>query len=104
MRPMTQRPRIDLDGVALNDEKNPDMIVAIFRYRTTDGLLMLIPESADVLVPWAAVESAALDLKDGMLRVALFEDYVRAQNWLRGARRLVGRWLDRYTMSGATPG
>ena len=96
---MSNRPRIDLDGVALNDENNPHMVVAIFRYRTTDGLLMLIPESADVLVPWNAVESASLDLKDGHLRVTLAESWVATQNWLRGARRLVGRWMDRYTMA-----
>lgn len=95
---MTTRPRIDLDGVPLSDETNPHMVVAVFRYRTTDGLLLLIPESADVLVPWSAVESASLDLADGAVRISCKEEYVRSQNWLRGARRLTGRWLDRYTM------
>lgn len=96
---MNARPRIDLDGVALQDEKNPDMVVAIFRYRTTEGLLMLIPESADVLVPWSAIEAARLDLAGGALEVRFKEGYVGAQNWLRGARVLTGRWMDRYTMS-----
>lgn len=100
---MNTRPRIDLDGVALADETNPHMVVAVFRYRTTDGLLLLIPESADVLVPWNAVDEAALDMKDGAVRIAFTESYVRSQNWLRGARRLTGRWMDRFTMSGTSP-
>ena len=95
---MNARPRIDLDGVALHDENNADMVVAIFRYRTTDGLVLLIPESADVTVPWTAVESANLDLISGHVRLGLAESYVKAENWLRGARVLTGRWLDRYTM------
>ena len=95
---MNTRPRIDLDGVPLSDETNPHMVVAVFRYRTTDGLLLLIPESADVLVPWSAIEDARLDLMNGQISVSLRADYVTAQNWVRGARRLVGRWLDRYTM------
>lgn len=96
---MTARPRIDLDGVDLTDLKNPDMVVAIFRYRTVEGLLMLIPESADVLVEWRHVEEASLDLKTGAVKIRLAADYVRTQNWLRGATTLVGRWLDRFTMN-----
>lgn len=95
---MNARPRIDLDGVALHDERNADMIVAIFRYRTTEGLLMLIPESADVLVPWNAIEGATLDLVTGAIEVRLSESYVTNENWVRGARVLSGKWLDRYTM------
>ena len=95
---MNARPRIDLDGVALQDEKNADMVVAIFRYRTKEGLVLLIPESADVTVPWSAVEEARLDFVSGQVVVRLAESYVRAENWLRGARVLTGRWLDRYTM------
>ena len=95
---MTARPRIDLDGVDLADLNNADMIVAIFRYRTVEGLLFLIPESADVLVEWRHVEEATLDLKGGQMKIRLAADYVRGQNWLRGATTLVGKWLDRYTM------
>ena len=95
---MNARPRIDLDGVALHDERNADMVVAIFRYRTKDGLVLLIPESADVTVPWPAVESANLDLGSGEVTVRFAETYVRTENWLRGARVLTGRWLDRYTL------
>lgn len=94
---MDARPRIDLDGVALTDEKNPHMVVAIFRYRTTEGLLLLIPESADVMVPWSEVVAADLDLKSGEVSLILSPAYVERENWLRGAERLKGRWLDRYT-------
>ncbi len=97
---MQARPRIDLEGVALSDERNPYMIIAIFRYRTTDGLLLLIPESADVLVSWSDVESAELDLRNGRVRVSFTESYVSGQNWLRGARTLVGEWTDRFKMGG----
>ena len=92
------RPRIDLDGVDLNDPANPHMVVAIFRYRTTDGLLLLIPESADVLVPWSEVDEATLDLAGGAVRLRFKPGYIAQQNWLRGATTLVGRWTDRFTM------
>ena len=97
---MKERPRIDLDGVSLADEQNPHMVVAIFRYRTTDGLILLIPESAEVLVPWAEVERADLDLRSGFLRLGLSASYVAGQNWLRGARLLTGQWTDRFVMPG----
>lgn len=90
------RPRIDLDGVALHAESDPHMVIAIFRHRSTDGLVLLIPESADVVVPWPDVKRASLDLASGDVRLELDADYVRGQNWLRGATTLVGRWMDRY--------
>ena len=96
---MQARPRIDLEGVHLQDERNAYMVVAIFRYRTTDGLLLLIPESADVLVPWENVTAAELDLVTGRVRVSFKPAYVASQNWLRGAVTLVGEWTDRYTMN-----
>lgn len=96
---MPARPRIDLDGVSLVDEKRPPMVVAIFRYRTSEGLVLLVPESADVLVPWAHVESAGVDLASGELHIGLRADYVERETWLRGARSLVGTWTDRFVMS-----
>jgi hypothetical protein len=89
------RPRIDLDGVSLADESAPQMVVAIFRYRTVEGLVLLVPESADVLVPWEHVEQAAVDLASGRVTLRLAEAYVARQSWLRGARTLVGTWTDR---------
>jgi hypothetical protein len=96
---MQARPRIDLEGVNLQDERNPYMVIAIFRYRTTEGLILLIPESADVLIAWENVAGAELDLVTGRVRVTLKPAYVASQNWLRGAATLVGAWTDRYTMS-----
>jgi len=89
------RPRIDLDGVALFDPENPHMVVAIFRYRTKAGLVLLVPESADVTVPWDVVEAAGLDLKSGRVEVRLAASFVAREHWLRGARVLLGRWIDR---------
>jgi hypothetical protein len=98
---MTPRPRIDLDGVSLVDEAKSPMVLAIFRYRTADGLALLVPESADVLVPYAEVEEASLDLVAGTIRIVFRASYVERQTWLRGARALTGTWTDRFVMSGA---
>jgi hypothetical protein len=99
---MTTRPRIDLDGVSLTDEKGPSMVLALFRYRTAEGLVLVLPESADLLVPWEHIEETALDLKNGSLVVRFTPAYVAATNWLRGARTLVGTWTDRLVMSAAS--
>jgi hypothetical protein len=99
---MQARPRIDLEGVALQDERNPYMVIAVFRYRTTEGLLLLIPESADVLVRWEDVEEANLDLRTGKVRIRLEESFVARENWLRGAVTLVGEWTDRFKMASPT--
>src|SRR2546426_7442978 len=98
---MEARPRIDLDGVALADPKNPIMPLAIFRHRTTEGLTLLIPESAELVVPWKEIEEASLDLASGEVRVAFKAGYAKKQNWLRGARVLAGRWMDGLTMTAA---
>jgi len=98
------RPRIDLDGVALTDERDPHMVVAIFRYRTTEGLVLLQPESVDVVIPWAKVRGSVLDLATGLLTLDLDPAFVASQNWLRGANRLVGRWTDRMTLTGENRG
>jgi len=74
------------------------MVVAVFRYRTSEGLVLLVPESADVLVPWAHVEEAKLDLASAEVSVRLAPAYVERQSWLRGARTLVGTWTDRFVM------
>src|SRR5262245_29822330 len=97
---MSQRPRIDLDGVTLHDADNPYMPLAVFRYRTTEGLVLLVPESADVLVPFSEVEEASLDLAKGELRMRFSKAYLAKESWVRGARVLVGDWLDRYRRQG----
>jgi hypothetical protein len=96
---MSARPRIDLDGVHLVAEDNPDMVIAILRYRTTTGLALLMPESADFVVDWEHIEEAQLDLASGSVRVVFTPGFVAAHNWLRGSRVLVGQWVDRFTMT-----
>jgi len=76
------------------------MVLAIFRYRTAEGLALLVPESAEVLVPFEHVERATLDLVAGSVRIAFRAEYVERQSWLRGARVLTGSWIDRFVMSG----
>ena len=89
------RPRIDLDGVALSAEGGDGATVALLRSRTRAGLVLQVPESADVLLPWADVVDATVDLRSGRVRVTLTDTLVHAESWLRGARTLVGRWVDR---------
>ena len=87
---------MDLDGVTLHDAAGGDgHPLAVLRYRTTPGLVLLIPESADFLVPWSDLEEVGLDLRSGEVRVRIGEDYARVNHWLRGARELVGQWTDR---------
>lgn len=96
---MHQRPRIDLDGVALTDVANPLMPLASFRYRTTEGLLLLIPESGELLVRFEDVEHARLELTTGRFEIAFRRSFAESQQWLRGAQVVTGDWLDRYTRS-----
>lgn len=93
---MSQRPRIDLDGVTLHDANNPYMPLAVFRFRTTEGVTLLLPESADIFVPFSEIEEATLDLKKGELRIRLSDAYLAKESWARGAKELVGAWLDRF--------
>jgi redox-sensitive bicupin YhaK (pirin superfamily) len=98
---MDKRPRIDLDGVTLSDPEGPAAAVAIFRYRTVEGLVLSMPESADIVVPWSDVEAADLSLAHGKLTVAFTERFASAANWLGGVRKLEGRWTDRVTLRSA---
>ena len=97
---MTGIPRIDLTGVALLDQNDPTTAVAVFRYRTTNGLILLMPESAEFLVPWDAIEQAQLDLMSGHVRIQFTAAYATSHNWLRGGRSLSGSWTDRFTREG----
>jgi hypothetical protein len=85
--------RIDLDGVPLDDEDG--RTTAIFRFRTTDGILLALPESVDVLVPFGDLADAALDLVTGTLRLRFQEGAGARHRWLGRARTLVGAWTDR---------
>jgi hypothetical protein len=95
---MARRPRVDLDGIALTSPDEPHMVLAVLRYRTTDGLRLLMPESGDFDVSWAHIERARLDLASGTVRITFEPEWAATQNWLRGASVLIGRWIDRYEM------
>lgn len=92
---MDKRQRIDLDGVTLSNPDGPAAAVALFRYRTVEGLVLSMPESADIVVAWADVECADLSLVTGKLTVRFTEAYTDSANWLGGVRTLEGRWTDR---------
>jgi hypothetical protein len=101
---MPPRPRIDLDGVMLFDERDRSQVIALVRYRTTEGLVLLMPESTDFLVPWEQLRSASLDLRSGQVRIEVAPETTARENWLRGARVLVGTWTDRVNIeAGSAP-
>lgn len=95
---MKKRPRIDLEGVTLAHPDSPSAVVAIFRYRTIEGAVLCVPESADILVPWASLEKAELDLATGHVSLTFADAFVRSANWLRGAKTLSGTWTDRVAL------
>ncbi|MCA9566085.1 MAG: hypothetical protein KC561_21460 [Myxococcales bacterium] len=91
---MSTRPRFDLDGIPLKRPEKPGTL-AVLRFRTTEGLVLLMPESADFLVPWNHLDDVHVDLKAGTVRVVFGEGYAESQNWLNGSRVLIGTWVDR---------
>lgn len=96
-----QRLRVDLDGVPLCDESG--RVTAVFRFRTREGLVLNLPESVDVLVPWGAIAIADLELRTGRLRLEFTPSGTRALRWLSGAQVLVGEWTDRADLAGTRP-
>jgi hypothetical protein len=88
-----QRIRLDLEGIALNDEKG--RLTATFRYRTADGVVVNLPESADYSLGWAHLEACTVDLRTGELVIRLKPEHVEEHRWLHGSRELRGQWLDR---------
>ncbi len=95
---MPARMRIDLDGVDLRDETG--RLVAIFRFRTTQGLMLRLPESTDVVIPWAQIEEALIDLSKARVHVVFTADAVAAHSWLKRQRRIAGSWTDRRVLEG----
>ncbi|MCU1278925.1 MAG: hypothetical protein JWM53_2471 [bacterium] len=87
------RLRFDLDGIPLDDEEG--RTTAILRFRTTAGLVLALPESVDVTVPWGDLAEASIDLSRGRVTVR-FADAAQARHrWLGAARVLSGAWTDR---------
>jgi len=98
---MNKRPRIDLDGVTLSVPDGPSAAVAIFRYRTVEGLVLSMPESADVVIAWEHVEQADVSLSSGTVTIVFTDAFANAANWLGGVRMLRGQWTDRLTLERA---
>lgn len=90
--------RIDLDGVPLCDENG--RVTAVFRFRTREGLVLNLPESVDVLVPWTALATAELELRSGRLRLEFTPSGTRSLRWLSGSQVLIGEWTDRANLAG----
>jgi hypothetical protein len=95
---MNKRPRIDLDGLTLHATDGPSETVAVVRYRTVEGLVLGMPESVDILVPWSAIDRADLCLQTGDIAVNFSDAFVKKTNWLGGKNELAGRWIDRLTL------
>jgi hypothetical protein len=90
--------RIDLDGVPLADANG--RVTCLFRYRTIDGLVLRLPESVDVTVPWADVAEASLDLGSGHMRIRFHGGASRTAPFLIGIEQLTGEWTDRALLRG----
>ena len=87
------RLRLDLGGIPLNDEDG--RTTAILRFRTTAGLVLALPESVDVVVPWADLAEARVDLAAGRIIVRFVDGVGARYRWLGAARTLAGVWTDR---------
>jgi hypothetical protein len=87
------RLRFDLDGIPLDDEEG--RTTAILRFRTTAGLVLALPESVDVTVPWADLAEASVDLRRGRIVVRFADAAQPRYRWLGAAHVLSGAWTDR---------
>jgi hypothetical protein len=85
--------RFDLDGIPLDDEDG--RTTAILRFRTTAGLVLALPESVDVTVPWSDIAEATIDLVRGRVRLRLADGAGARHPWLGAATVLSGVWTDR---------
>src|SRR5262249_27445494 len=91
------RMRFDLDGIPLDDEDG--RTTAILRFRTTRGLVLALPESVDVTLPWTDVARATVDLARGRVVLELADEARARHKWLGAARVLEGVWTDRELLS-----
>jgi hypothetical protein len=95
---VAERFRLDLDGVELKDGNG--RVVCILRWRTVQGLVLRLPESVDVAVPWRLVTEATLDLAAGTARVRFVPDARSELSWLQSWTELNGEWTDRRVLEG----
>jgi hypothetical protein len=96
------RMRFDLDGIPLDDEEG--RTTAFLRFRTTAGLVVGLPESVDVTVPWGDLAEASADLVRGRVVVRFSDEGGARHAWLGRARSLTGRWIDREVLTEAPKG
>ncbi|KAF0247595.1 MAG: hypothetical protein FD167_3004 [bacterium] len=92
-----QRMRIDLEGVPLKNSQG--RVMCLFRFRTTEGLVLAIPESVDVTVAWSAIKQAVLDLATGQIKICFHSDAVTRPRWLGEVDTVEGEWTDRQILS-----
>ena len=90
------RLRIDLDGIPLDDEDG--RTTALLRFRTTRGLVLALPESVEVTIPWKDLEEARIDLVRARVIVRFVTDAGVRHRWLGNSRVLSGAWTDRETL------
>jgi hypothetical protein len=91
------RMRLDFDGIPLDDEDG--RTTAILRFRTTRGLVLALPESVDVTVPWGDIEHAQVDLKRGSVSIRISSEGRQRHRWLGAAQVLTGSWVDRQELT-----
>ncbi len=94
----SERFRLDLDGVEMKDGNG--RVVCILRWRTVNGLVLRLPESVDVVVPWRLISQAHLDLRGGGVRLAFAPDARNELRWLQSWTELTGEWTDRTELRG----
>ncbi len=92
-----QRMRIDLEGVPLKSYQG--RVMCLFRFRTTEGLVLAIPESVDVTVAWSAIKEAVLDLVTGQIKICFHSDATTRPRWLGEVDTVEGEWTDRQILS-----
>jgi hypothetical protein len=93
------RLRFDLDGIPLDDEDG--RTTAILRFRTTEGLVLALPESVEVTLPWREVAEASVDLVRGRIVLRLVDGAGARHSWLGAATVLSGTWTDRELLRAA---
>lgn len=97
-----ERFRLDLDGVELTDGNG--RVVCILRWRTSQGLLLRLPESTDQLVPYQLLTEARLDLREGTVMLRFTPDARKELPWLQSWTELTGTWTDRAQLEDAPRG
>ncbi len=94
----SERFRLDLDGVEMKDGNG--RVVCILRWRTLKGLVLRLPESVDVVVPFRLLSEAVLDLAGGVVRLRFQPEARKELSWLQSWTELNGEWTDREELTG----